>query len=223
MQLFNKLQNYFFGKQIDVFSSFKTFLCFFRIYGTLPYSLSPKNELKIHRLETWISFIVYQSMAVFLLITWILKLESKKLLVNPFMLLSFVRSMAYFTYICLYAFNVKANHERNENIFRKLKKINGVITLKRKQLKNLLTFQIIGSVLSVAAFPFVLYIFMRENKTYRGLFTSFSMIMTLILPNSTEAHFENLLNVCVMFLDETLEQLKHLSRAFPKSKRFEFK
>lgn len=222
MELFEKFRNVFIKKEIDIYTCFKPMIFVFRFMGTLPYSFSYKNELQIFQFESWLSFIAYQSAALFLLITWIFKLDTNQLVQNPFMLLSFIRSIAYYIFICLYTFKVKSNHEKSVKIFRKIKKINSMVSFKEKFLKRFFIHQLFGGIISAIVFPTVLYFFLADANNLQEFFNNFSLVMTLALPNMTEAVTCNIIIVAMMYLDETLVQLKKLSRNISKSSHLKF-
>lgn len=222
MKLFKKLRNTVFSKPIDIFSCFKPYFLFFRLYGTFPYSFTPENELKVLHFEKWLGIIVYYCMCIFLLTTWIIKLDVNELVKNPFLLLSFIRSLAYFGYVFLYNSKMKFNHESNIKIFRKIKKINYMVSIDEKALKNFFIYNTVTIVMAVTIFPIVMYFFLADAKNLQRFFNNLSMIMTLSLSNSTENHVENLCTVVMMYLDETMKEIKKLSSNFSKTRQLKF-
>lgn len=222
--MFDKLlsicKNYLLSKPIDVFSGFKSYFFVYRFFGVFPYSFSPNNELKINSLEIWFDFIAYLCMSFFLLATWGLKMETKQLLRDPFMLISLIRSVAYFSYTFLYTLKIKSNHNRNAAIFRKIKKLNNMIFLKEKNLKISFIDLTTSGIFSIILLPIVLYLFAMDAKNFKEIFNNICLIMTLGLTGSTDSYIRYLVVCMNMFLDEILIELKNLSQHFSKNKRF---
>lgn len=209
------------SKPVNIFSGLKIFFSVFRFIGALPYSFSSDNKLKVCRYQAWLGLIAYQCMSFFILAMWIQKMDTKQMIDNPFMLISFARSIIYFVYIFLYSLKVKTTHKRNEKIFRKIKKINDKIFIKEKNVRNFYLFQTTGTLCTAITFPVTLYFFLEDAKNYKEVMNNVSLIYTLSMPNSVECHLQHLLMICIMFLDEILDDLKKLSRVISKNQQFQ--
>lgn len=207
-------------KPVNIFSGLKFFFYVFGIIGALPYSLSSDNKFKVCRYQAWLGLIVHQCMSFFILTMWIQKMDTKQMIDNPFMLISFARSIVYFIFIFLYSLILKTTHKKNEKIFRKIKKINDKILIKEKNVRNFYFFQITGTLGTAITFPVILYFFMEDAKNYKEVMNNVSLIFTFTIPNSTECHLENLFMICIMFLNEILEDLKKLSHVISKNQQF---
>lgn len=221
MEYSNKMlnigKNKLFGKTANIFSGFKVIFFVYRLFGIFPYSFSTKKELKIHRLESWLTFTAYQSFSLFLLAVWISKMEPNKLLKNPFMLLSLIRSIAYFTYTFLYVLNTKLNQNREAGIFKKLKKLNDVIHLKDKDVKAFNIYQTMNSVTSAIFFPVVLGLFVKDSENFTEICNNACVILTLGFSAAADVYLSDLILSVNMFLEKILEDLKKISHVFSRN------
>lgn len=147
-------------------------------------------------------------------------MDTQKIIENPFMLLSFIRSSTYFAYIFLYNIIIMVNHKNNATIFHMLKNIGKIIFLEQGKVKKIYMYHKFTTIWVVIFLMFIVYFSITSAKDFGEAFYSFTLMTTLALPNSIEFYIVSLIMILIMYLDELHESLEKIFRDLPKKKVF---
>lgn len=137
---------------------------------------------------------------------------------DPFLLLSFVRSITFFSYSFLSILKTKLNHVKLEKIYEKIIEVTQEVDFSQSALRKKAIEAIFQAIFVIGVNGYLFYVYIRVTEGTNEKFEVICMMVLMLTTRGAENVFGDLMNIICMFVSDAQGKIEKLGDAWTKEK-----